>query len=196
MSSTASSFGQKVLKAALCALSALFCLLAGPAAAQGSVYEEQVSKWSSHEDVAAWLQSNFVFDKDRQQQVAAQLREKGPEGVLTRKTASLYSLKRGYCRDAAGFARDALNRIKPAYNARYIFIKNGSGTTNHWVTGFTVDKKIFVIDYGAGPEWSPMIGVHGPYASLDEYRDFLASLRIRRFSPDFVKWRDYPGQED
>jgi hypothetical protein len=89
--------------------------------------------------------------------------------VLTRKAATLFSKHSGYCRDAASLAKDALSRINPEYQAKYVFIKNKFGQPNHWVTGFTANGKLFIMDYGAGPEWRVMIGVHGPYDSLDDY---------------------------
>lgn len=175
---------------------ALSCLFAGTALGADNKYEAEVSKWKSHEDVAKWLKSNFVFDKSRQGQVIRQLKETGPENVLTRKPETLFENRSGYCRDAAGFARDALNRIDVEHEARYIFIKNKYGQPNHWVTGFRVDNKLYVMDYGAGAHWRVMQGVHGPYESLDDYRNFLLSLRIQGFEPEFVRWRDIPGQED
>ena len=108
----------------------------------GSKYEEQVATWKTHEDVAKWLRSNFIFDRARQSQVLAELKETGPENVLTRKPDTLFENRNGYCRDAAAFAKDALNRINPDHQARYIFIKNSAGPTNHWVTGYKVDGRI------------------------------------------------------
>lgn len=174
----------------------LFCLFAVNAMAAETRYEAEVAKWRTHEDVAKWLKFNFVFDKNRQAQVLLQLKEAGPENVPTRKPATLFENHNGYCRDAAGFAKDALNKIKPEHQARYVFIKNKYGSPNHWVTGFKVDNKIYVIDYGAGKHWGAMEGVHGPYESLDEYKAFLASLTMQGFAPEMVKWRDIPGRED
>ena len=172
------------------------CLFAAHAMAAGSKYEEEVAKWKSPEDVAQWMQTNFIFDKGRQALVQAQLKETGPENILTRKPATLFEIRRGQCRDSAAFARDALNRINPDYQARYIFIKNSAGPTNHWVTGYKVDNKLYVVDYGAGKHWSGMEGVHGPYASLDEYKTFLTSLSLKGFTAEAVRWRDIVGKED
>ena len=172
------------------------CLLAANAVTAASKYEEEVAKWKSPDDVAKWLKSNFVFDKARQAQVQAQLKETGPENILTRNPATLFENRRGQCRDSAAFSRDALNRINPDYQARYIFIKNSAGPTNHWVTGYKVDNQLYVVDYGAGKHWSGMEGVHGPYASLDEYKAFLSSLSLQGFSAEQVRWRDIAGKED
>ncbi len=162
----------------------------------GSKYDAEVLTWKTHEDVAKWLKSNFVFDKSRQEQVISQLKQTGPENVLTRKPEALFENRNGYCRDSAGFAKDALNKINPEYKARYIFIKNKYGQPNHWVTGFNVNSKLYVIDYGAGKHWWALEGVHGPYESLDDYKAFLSSLAIKGFAPEIVVWRDIPGQED
>lgn len=174
----------------------LSCLFAANAGAAESKYETEVAKWKTHDDVAKWLKSNFVFDKNRQAQVQIQLKETGVENILTRKPATLFENYHGHCRDSASFAKDALNKINPDYQARYLFIKNKYGPPNHWVTGFKVENKIYVIDYGAGKNWWAMEGVHGPYESLDGYKTFLASLTIQGFAPEMVKWRDIPGRED
>jgi hypothetical protein len=52
------------------------------------------------------------------------------------------------------------------------------------------------MDYGTGRKWKEMQGVHGPYNSLDEYRDYLASLSLPNFKVGKVIFRDMPGQED
>jgi hypothetical protein len=52
------------------------------------------------------------------------------------------------------------------------------------------------MDYGTGEKWEDMQGVHGPYNSLDEYRNFLASLDLPNFEVGDVQFRDMPGQED
>jgi hypothetical protein len=178
----------------------LFCLVsfqANSAFAEDNDYEEAVSRWASYEDVAKWLENNFVYDKDRLNVVINRTRSSGPSGLLARNPGVTYEQKRGYCTDSANFARHALNRINPAYKAQFVFIKNLYGQPHHWVTGFVVDGKIMVMDYGAGPEWEVMKGIHGPYDSLEQYAEYLRSLNIRRFTPELVEWRpNFPGQED
>lgn len=176
---------------------ATFVFWALPTAnARANDYQSTVATWSSHEDVGQWLEDNFTFDKKRQKLIQKRLRNQGPQGLLVRNPETLFHDKKGYCADAAHFALDALNRINPEHNARWVFIMNGAGKTNHWVTGFTVNGKLYVMDYGAGQHWQPMLGIHGPYASLDEYADFLSSLHIKGFSAQTVKWRDMPGRVD
>lgn len=164
--------------------------------ANGNAYNETVAGWSSHEDVAQWLQSRFTFDNERQSMINARLKSQGAPGLLVRQPKKLFVDSRGYCADAAHFAIDALNEIDFDYNARWVFVRNGSGRPNHWVAAFDYNDKLYIMDYGTGAKWKAMQGLHGPYESLDEYRDFLASLSIPGFSVGEVLFRSMPGQED
>lgn len=160
-------------------------------------YEEAIANWKSHEDVARWLNSNFSFEKSRQKQISKRLKQQGPSGLLVRNPAKLYEdSHRGFCADSANFAIQSLNKISPSYNARWVFIWNDAGRPNHWVAAFDYEEKLYIMDYGTGKKWKAMQGVHGPYDSLDQYRDFLASLSLPNFKVGDVLFRDMPGQED
>ena len=178
-------------------IASLLLLLSLSSTANAESYEDAVSEWKSYKDVAAWLNSNFVFDRSRQIQIRKLLKKKGPSGILVRNPVSLFEgNNKGYCADSANFAIKSLNRIDPSYNARWVFIWNNGGFPNHWVTAFDHDGKLFIMDYGTGWKWREMQGVHGPYNSLDEYWDYLASLSIPNFEVAKVIFRDMPGQED
>src|SRR5512139_218756 len=142
-----------------------------PSYGQDLAYDVAVSTWKSHEDVAKWLDGNFSFDRGRLQTILGRVRQAGPAGLLARKPSKTYELRSGYCTDSAKLAIDALNKINPNYQARYVFIRNRAGQAHHWVTGFNLDGRVMVMDYGASPEWSAMRGVHGPYESLSGYAD-------------------------
>jgi len=159
-------------------------------------YEDALSEWKSHDDVAAWLKGNFSFQKSRQKQIGKRLKSDGPSGLLVRKPEKFYNNSTGYCADSANFAINTLNKIDPSYNARWVFIWNDAGRPNHWVAAFDYEGKLYIMDYGTGRKWSAMQGVHGPYDSLEEYRDFLASLNMPRFEVGKVIYRDMPGEED
>jgi hypothetical protein len=160
-------------------------------------YEDAVASWKSHEDVAKWLKSNFSFDKSRQKKIGKRLKQQGPSGLLVRNPATLYEdNSRGYCADSANFSIHTLNKINPSYNARWVFIWNNAGRPNHWVAAFDYDGKLYIMDYGTGEKWEEMQGMHGPYNSLDEYRNYLASLDLPNFEVGDVEFRDMPGQED
>ena len=163
-------------------------------------YPQTLKSWKSYKDVATYMQGNFRFDTSRQGEFLKDLRKykKQNSGNMYDFTVSELSLKPietykrggGFCGDAETLIKDSLNKINPDYNAKTIFISNAYGTPHHWVTGFYVDGKLHVMDYGAGPHWSSMMGTHGPYNSLDEYGEFLKSLDAKGFKFDFLRWRN------
>lgn len=159
-------------------------------------YKETVSTWKSHEDVASWLDNNFSFSKWRQQEVQQRLKRRGAGGLLARNPETLFHSSSGYCVDAANFAIYHLNMIDPAYNARWVFISNDMGRPHHWVAAFDYNEKLYIMDYGAGPKWNAMKGVHGPYNDLLEYRDYLRTLSLPGMKVGSVYYRDMPGDID
>ena len=184
----------KIVNAIVFGISLLSLSFTGFASDGG--YEQTISGWKSYQEVGEWLQKNFSFDKERQKYIQMRLKKQGPEGVPARNPATLFSDSKGYCADAANFARQALNKIDPAHNARWVYIKNARGKPNHWVTAFDYEGKLYIMDYGTGIKWKEMQGVHGPYQSLDEYKAFLASLSVPGFEAGEVKFFDFPGIED
>ena len=169
----------------------------GTASVQADAYGTTLATWTSYQDVADWLRSHFKFDHGRLNLILQRTRQNGPSGLLARSAGATFQTKSGYCTDSAAFAIQSLNQIHPGYNARYIFIKNRFGQPHHWVAGFMVDGKIMVLDYGASAEWAGMNGVHGPYDSLEQYAQYIGGLRIAKFSPESVEWRNvFPGQQD
>jgi len=164
--------------------------------AKADGYDAAVSGWKDYKDVADWLDRHFVFDTARLDENQNQVRSNGPTALKARAPGALYETSHGYCVDAATFTVDALNKINLAYKADTIFIKNGGGKTQHWVAGFWLDGKIMIIDYGPGPDWLPIRGIHGPYDSLDQYKDYLNGRGLKHFVADEVRWRPFPGTLD
>jgi len=147
-------------------------------------YNTTVAKWTSYKDVYRWLEKNFTYDYER----------KGRDGKQPLSPSEMFRLKKGACYDSANFVIDALNRINPEYKAKAVFIKNKLGPPHHWVTAFTLDDKLFMMDYGTSENWRAMRGIHGPYKSLNDYYDFLSSLKIRGFWLEKVMYRDINQQ--
>jgi hypothetical protein len=163
----------------LCILIASFASV-GECGAAPADYDATVAKWTSYKDVYSWLEMNFVYDYER----------KGRYGREPLSPAEMFRLKKGACYDSANFVIETLNRINHEYKAKSVFIKNRLGPPHHWVTAFTMDGKLFIMDYGTSDRWGAMKGIHGPYESLSEYQEFLSSLRIKGFSVEDVKYRD------
>ena len=163
-------------------------------------YPQTVKSWESYKDVANYMQSNFRFDKNRQYEFQKDLKKykRKNNGNLYDFTISELSLKpnetynrnSGFCGDAETLVKDALNKINPNYKAKTIFIKNQYGPPHHWVTGFYLNNKLYTMDYGAGPHWSQMKGVHGPYNSLDDYAKFLQKIDAKNFKLESLRWRN------
>ena len=159
-------------------------------------FDDAVNNWDTYHDVGEWLNKNFHFDKQRQQFIRSRLKTQGPDGLLIRDPQKTFRNSTGYCADSAHFAREAINGIDPEYNAQWVFIKNDAKGPNHWVTGFYDDDRLYIMDYGTGPKWIAMKGIHGPYESLDDYKEFLDSLNLPALDVSKVFWRDMPGQVD
>jgi len=103
--------------------------------------------------------------------------ERGPLYVPARAPEETFRLKSGVCYDAALFAKETLNRIDPSYEARIVFLQIRPYGVNHYVCSFRKDGKLYIIDYGT-PNRN-LVGVHGPYNSLEEYRKFYERYNPR-----------------
>jgi len=126
-------------------------------------FDETVSRWRSYNDVVRWMERDFSFDTERFKRF---------EGTLPppRTPEETFKLKSGIYIDAAIFAKEVLNRIDPSYQAQMVVLFIGRGA-NHYVCSLRKDGKIFIMDYGT--PYKTMIGVHGPFRSLEEYRLFF-----------------------
>jgi len=126
-------------------------------------YDQTVSRWKSYKDVQSWMEKDFVLDTERFKRF---------EGTLPppRTPEETFKLKSGIYIDAAIFARETLNRIDPSYKAKIVVLLVAGGA-NHYVCSFTRDGKVFVLDYGT--PYKTIVGVHGPFNSLEEYKTFF-----------------------
>jgi hypothetical protein len=144
-------------------LSILFLFLVACGVVFVKSYDETVSRWKSYKDLERWMEKDFSFDTERFKKF---------EGTLPppRTSEETFKLKSGIYIDAAIFAKEILNRIDPTYQAQIVVILIGRGA-NHYVCSFKKDGKIFIMDYGT--PYRTMVGVHGPFNSLEEYKVFF-----------------------
>jgi hypothetical protein len=126
-------------------------------------YDTTVSRWKSYKDVEIWMEKDFSFDAERFKRF---------EGTFPppRTPEETFKLKSGIYIDAAIFAKETLNRIDPSYKARIVVLLIGRGA-NHYVCSFVRDSKLFIMDYGT--PYKTIMGVHGPFSSLEEYKVFF-----------------------
>ncbi len=141
----------------------LILFLSGCAMIPAKSYDETVSRWKTHQDLETWMAKDFSFDAERFRRF---------EGTLPppRTPEETFKLKSGIYIDAAVFAKTTLNRIDPSYQARIVVLLIPSGA-NYYVCSFKKRGKLFMMDYGT-PHTS-MVGVHGPFNSLEEYKAFF-----------------------
>jgi len=126
-------------------------------------YDETVSRWRTYKDLEKWMGKDFSFDAERFKRF---------EGTLPppRTPEETFKLKSGIYVDAAIFAKETLNRIDPSYHAEIVVLLFGRGA-NHYVCSFKKGGKILIMDYGT--PYKTMVGVHGPFNSLKEYKVFF-----------------------
>jgi len=141
-----------------------FLILFGCATVPTKTYDETVSEWKSYKDVATWMSRHFSYDMKK---FKTEYSYDNPKPVRTPKET--FELKSGVCFDAARFTKETLNRIDPSYEAEIVFIHREN--IDHFVCSFKKDGKLYIMDYGAS--YRSLIGVHGPYNSLEDYKKFL-----------------------
>lgn len=144
-------------------ISILFLFLAACGIIFVKSYDETVSRWKSYKDLEKWMEKDFSFDPERFKRF---------KGTLPppRTPEETFKLKSGIYIDAAIFAKEVLNRIDPSYKAQIVVLLTGGGA-NHYVCSFRKDGRTFIMDYGT--PYRTMVGVHGPFDSLEEYKVFF-----------------------
>jgi hypothetical protein len=144
-------------------LSILFLCLAACGIIFVKSYDETVSRWKSYKDLQKWMEKDFTFDMERFKRF---------EGTLPppRTSEETFKLKSGIYIDAAIFAKETLNRIDPSYHAQIVVLLVGRGA-NHYACAFKKNGRIFIMDYGT--PYKTIVGVHGPFNALEEYKVFF-----------------------
>jgi hypothetical protein len=142
----------------------LILFLSGCAIIPARSYDETVSRWKTHKDLERWMAKDFSLDTERFKRF---------EGTLPppRTPEETFKLKSGIYVDAAIFAKATLNRIDPSYQAKIVVLLIPGGA-NHYACSFKKEGKLFIMDYGT--PYRSIVGVHGPFNSLEEYKLFFA----------------------
>lgn len=134
------------------------------------IYLQWLSTCKNYKDVEDWLAKNFIYDKEKLKHFLA---NKNP--TILYKPWTTFKKKGGVCSDAAYFAKYSLNKINPNYKADVIYLFTGKrlgkirpGDLSHYVTGFFLEGKLYVMDYGTLKS-NKQFGTWGPFNDLDEY---------------------------
>ncbi len=140
----------------------LLCFL-GCAMIPARSYDDTVSRWKTYRDLERWMAKDFSLDTERFKKFEGTLPPpRTPEETL--------KLKSGIYIDAAIFAKATLNRIDPSCQAKIVVLLIPGGA-NHYACSFRKDGRLFIMDYGT--PYPSIVGVHGPFNSLDEYKVFF-----------------------
>jgi hypothetical protein len=123
-------------------------------------YDETVSEWKSYQDVVKWMENNYSVDRKR-------FEGKPP---MSRSPSETFQLRSGIDIDAAIFLKETLNRINSSYQAQIVVLVIRPNIFNRYVCSFKKDDKLFIMNYGT--PYKEIAGVHGPYNSLEEYKEF------------------------
>jgi hypothetical protein len=123
-------------------------------------YGETISGWKSYQDSVKWMENNYSVDIKR-------FEGRPP---IPRIPSETFQLKSGIDIDAAMFLRETLNRINPSYQAQIAVVMIRPNVFNRYVCSFKKDDKLFIMNYGT--PYKEVTGVHGPYNSLEEYKEF------------------------
>jgi len=127
--------------------------------------------WKSHLDVAKWLEQNFVYDVERLKfsKIQGILKNYQPPKLPEETIRS----KSGTCIDSVELTKEALNIIDPSYKAEVVWLRcRPEYDYDHCVCKFEQNGEIFMMDYGNHISNKHMNGIHGPYKSLDEYKEY------------------------
>jgi hypothetical protein len=127
-------------------------------------YEETILQWKSYDDVAKWMKENFSYDINRAKEAVR------TRSIIVRTPKETFELKSGVCFDAARFAKEMLDCIDPSYEAQIVYIENRPYEIDHYVCSFKKDNRLYILDYGTF--YRNMVGTHGPFNSLEEYKKF------------------------
>jgi len=147
------------------AIALLLFFLLSPAPSWAETYEKWVERCGSYKDVAAWLNHNFRYEQDRNGDGKAFSKGNNSHSRI-QSPKETFRYRCGCPLDASFFARETLNRINPDYRAEIIYLSLDRSQA-HYLCGFFLGGKLFVMDYGNPHE--NMTGTHGPFRDLDDY---------------------------
>jgi len=181
-------------KLSLCVV-AMACIIGAVACASIPVrsYDQEVSQWTSYEDVQNWMRKYYSYDMQKVRKYQGKYTPGQALPCPVKTPEESYAERTGMCFDAANFAKDALNRIDPSYEAEVVHIENRPYfKPNHVVCSFRMNGKLYILDYGV-PRKTGRRGVFGPFDSLEAYKDFYIEQhpKVTRVKSISFGWPDY-----
>ncbi|HEX7838755.1 MAG TPA: hypothetical protein VF469_14865 [Kofleriaceae bacterium] len=145
-----------------------------------SNYEKALTRWSSIEDINAWIGAHFEYDMERALALSETQRT-GTSQTPIYTPEHLYGVPRGTCVDLARFAYETALRVVPGMTLHYLMVEfepleiRGNTMRRHWFVTFERNGKL----YGFGDSNRPGI-ITGPYDSLAEMVHDYEQYRARK----------------
>lgn len=145
-------------------------------------YESATRFWKTPEDIAAWIEGNFVYDKGRAVGFS-ETRRRGEGEAHVYTPSEFFPIKRGVCVDLARFAVESLKVVDPATNPKYVMIefepvRIGEDILRfHWLVSFRREGKAYFFADSERPGYAV-----GPYNNTREFIQEYEQYRGRRIA--------------
>jgi len=133
-------------------------------------YEHALQNWKTPEDISAWIAANFSYDMARAVQLSETQRANNNQLSIYH-PAELFNTRSGVFVDLSRFGVEAMRRIDPQSNPKYLMIEfdpiyiTGNTLRFHWLVAFRRDHKTYFFADSNRPGH-----IAGPY---NETRDFI-----------------------
>lgn len=142
-------------------------------------YADALASWRTPEDIARFADATFVYDRRRALALAESSDARASRPAVHTAEA-MFAKPEGVCIDLARFGVETLNRLDPAYAARYVMLEfepvviEGRTLRRHWVASFRRDGKLWVFADSRRPGH-----VAGPYDTIDAFIADYARYRAQ-----------------
>jgi len=130
--------------------------------------EAWLSRPRTWQDLGAWFEKEFLYDRERLRDAAHWSR-----GMRVQAPETTFSRKMGVCADAALLCKYALNRMDQTYSAQVVYLDHGEDKLPHYVCAFRIKGSLHVMDYGTEVEATR--GTFGPFEELEHYVQWYCS---------------------
>lgn len=144
-----------------------------------SSYVDALTVWQSAEDLNDWIGARFKYDMDRAVQLSETQKEQG-KALAIYAPSEFFKSGKGVCVDLSRFAFEALQKISPATNPKYLMIKfdpiqiRGNTLRLHWIVSFKRDDKHYFFADSKRPGY-----IAGPYNSVQDFIQEYSTYRNR-----------------
>ena len=152
------------------------------ALAERLTYDQQRARWTSPEQIHAFIAVNFSYDRSRAIALSETQRAKGGAFQIY-SPEQFFQRPSGICVDVARFAVETMRAMSPSLKARYLRIKfdpvkiQGNVLRMHWLASFERGGKHYFFADSYFPD-----RLAGPYESVDQFIKSYQDARGRQIA--------------